>query len=79
MDNDVLNEIAKAGEEVLAEVRQKFIDADLAFLDRAEKHDVNPVTAFIALIALHRAAADQMEERLIEMLAKTSAAKPKEE
>ena len=66
--DEQLNKIADTGAEALNEVKQKFVDADIAFIRASEKRGISLVGAFMALTAIHRAAADQMEIKLAEVI-----------
>jgi len=68
MDSEEASKLAEDGANVLEQVRQKFIEADLAFFEEAEKQRVNPIAAMVALISLHRMVADNMEAKLIEVV-----------
>ena len=64
MNESKAKEIAQKTGEVFETVRQKFIDADLAFWDAAEVADMDPLSAMVGLISIHRSAADKLDERI---------------
>ena len=63
-----IDTIANAGDNVLKVVRQKFVDADLAFLDESRKHGLNSVGALMALSSLHATVAESMEKQVVELI-----------
>ena len=57
------------------DVKQKFIDADTAFLDAMKAQGRDMLSAVQLLAALHRTAADHMEEKLGELVVSLMKAK----
>lgn len=69
-------EIADKGAAALEDVRQKFIDADAAFMEKAGELGLDVIASFVTLISLHRAASDEMERKLHEVIFKLTGVDP---